>query len=232
MEEERHSHESDVYGIEAVKVAVESRIATAEIGGINAFNDDERTEWLDGIETCETLEIALSVYDYLDDFIRDGLAVVHEIQSQLDSNVLPNSRRQAFFERAQIVRFDDKCQLITEIEQAVDEARELQEKTLKILSDNALSVQERKTVIEKLNNEGASIKLVNMAEQIVRTARERLQGYQAVLQVESLLHQGEFKTARSALNASFNIIPFSEYARLEQSISQLQIKHSRLIIAA
>lgn len=231
MSQERYLGEPDVYEIEAVKATVDSRIATAEIGGISAFNDDERAEWLDGIEACETLEIALLVYDYLDDFIRDGLAVVDEIHSQISETVLPGRQRQFFLERAQIASFDSKRQLISEVERAVDEARGLQEKTLKILSDQALSVSERGAVVKRLNSEGASAELVNAAEQIVQVARERLQSVQTVSRIEGLLRRGETREAREVLGVSFGVVPLSEYIRLERNISQLQIQQSRLIAA-
>jgi len=231
MSQERYPEELGVYEIEAVKATVDSRIAAAEIGGISAFNDDERAEWLDGIEACETLEVALLVYDYLDDFIRDGLAVVDEINSQISETVLSDRQRQFFFERAQIASFDNKRQLISEIERAVDEARGLQEKTLKILSDQALSVSERGAVVKRLNSEGASVDLVNAAEQIVQAARERLQAAQTVFRIEGLLRRGEIKEAREVLGVSFGVVPLSEYIRLERNISQLQIQQSRLIAA-
>ncbi len=231
MNQEKYQQEPEAYEIEAVKATVDSRIAAAEIGGISAFNDDERAEWLDGIEACETLEIALLVYDYLDDFIRDGLAVVDEINSQISETVLSERQRQFFLERAQIASFDTKRQLISEVERAVDEARELQERTLKILNDQSLLVSERGAVVKRLNNEGASIDLVNMAEQIVQAARERLQTTQTVSRIEGLLRRGEAEEAREVLSVSFRSVSLSEYIRLERNISQLQMQQSRLIAA-
>lgn len=231
MSQERYLDEPNVYEIEAVKATVDSRIAAAEIGGISAFNDDERAEWLDGIEACKTLEIALLVYDYLDDFIRDGLAVVEEIDSQISETVLSDEQRQIFLERAQIASFDNKRQLISEVERAVGKARGLQEKTLKILGDQALSVSEREAVVKRLNSEGASADLVNVAEQIVQIARKRLQVVQTVFRIEGLLRRGEAKEAREVLDVSFGSLPLGEYIRLERNISQLQIQQSRLVVA-
>ena len=229
MKEITYTEEPGVYEIESVKAAVDNRIATAEVGGLSAFNDTERAEWLDGIEACATLEIALMVYDYLDDFISEGLAVVEEIQSRLGFNALSDDRRRAFFERAQVASFDDKRRLISEIEAAVDEAKALQERTLVILSDQALAVSERAEVIKQLNIEGASAGLMKTAERIVATARDRLHSQQAIQNIESLTHQGKLDAARVVLGKVFGYIPLGEYVRLEQNISRLQIQSSRLL---
>lgn len=217
--------------IAEVKANVVSDIESAQIDGLSAFNLEERAEWLDGIEACETLEIALEVYGYLNDFVRDGMEVVAEIQKTLKAGPLAQKRRTAFLQQAQISTFDGKQQMVDEIEGAVDEAQHLQGRTLKLISDQALSVQERAMVTQKMNAEGASSDLVKLAEEIVGVAHRRVKSRRAVLRVEGLLRRGEMGVARKQLNSSLKIIPMNEYTRLEDAVSQLQIKQSRLLAA-
>ncbi len=226
MKEEIESTE-----VSTVKADVAYEIEAAQVGGLYAFNEEERAEWLGGIEACETLEIALSVYDYLADFIHDGMEVVAEIQDKLSSGPLAQAKREAFIEQAQIANFSNKQQMISEITGAVQEARELQNRTLALIGDQALSVQEREEIIQKLSGEGASAELVATAAMIVRVARERARSRRAVLQVEDLLNNNSADSARIALSLSFGSIPLAEYIRLEESISQLQIRNTRLIAA-
>lgn len=151
IEDEMMSAEAD-----ALLSELNSEIGYGESLGV--FNPSEAAEWYAGAEACVKIAHLEGLLSYIDKFIASGQARLAKLEKTIDNDLLTSSEQLSYLSEGQNISYEDKGQLISEIDSLIKKLQDLKSELINLLNKKDVAASDKGSLISKFYSSSATSK--------------------------------------------------------------------------
>ncbi|MDD5606121.1 MAG: hypothetical protein PHR51_02275 [Patescibacteria group bacterium] len=204
---------------------------------LGVFTGEEAELWQDSFEQCTEIEHMENLVEIIDRFIDSGWEVVSEIEELLATGEINDQDRRQFLAKMDMLSYQEKLDLLRELEWVLNEVSRKKARLTLILSQNKVA-RPKAVVLEQEFDKAALAEkdtVLERAAVVAKKGRPAPEGKtnDLVRLLDSYIQSGTVALARQMLEKNFpDNLTYLDYVRFDARINQLEVQQKQCDVRA